>query len=83
MLDIVEKKRKRLTMEEKQQILIFCSKNSSKTQRDLAKELNIPLGTLNGLLKNKTNVENMNGNVKAKNIICNYKTKSIDNRLFE
>ncbi|KAG0432397.1 Tigger transposable element-derived protein 6 [Dictyocoela muelleri] len=77
-----KKTRKRLTLVEKVEILDFHEKNPSITQRDLSEKYKLSLGTLNGILKSKEKIVE-NKNKISKNIVGNFKTKIMDDKLFE
>ncbi|KAG0439778.1 Major centromere autoantigen B [Dictyocoela muelleri] len=74
--------RKRLNYENKKEIIIFKQNNPNITQREISLRFNIPLSSVNDILKNKDIILSAKHNQKI-NIKNNFKTKIFDEKLIE
>lgn len=75
-------KRKRYTLEDKNQIIQFRNTNPSVSYRDMSTKFNIPVGVISGILKNEEYFKNCQNDVEKKKRKLT-KTETIDGVLFQ
>lgn len=75
--------RKRFTINEKKKILSYHDENIKCTQKEMSKKFDVPLGTVNSILRNKDYIKGLEGNIKTKSLKNNFKTKIFDDKLYE
>ncbi len=79
----IKKTRRTYTIEDKIAVIQFKHENIHVTQSYLSSKFNMPIGTINYILKHKEEISKLSSNPKKKNLVIHNKFESIEGYLFD